>query len=43
MTHDAMRIADTLNDFTEQATEASDLLLADYDSTGSEESISRAA
>lgn len=38
---DALRIADTLNSFTDQATEASDLLLADYAHTGSASSIAR--
>ncbi len=36
---DNVVIASTLNTFTEQATEASDLLLADYASTGDESSI----
>lgn len=36
---DARVIADTLNTFAEQATEASDLLLADYAETGRESSI----
>ncbi len=38
---DEARIADTLNTFTDQATEASDLLLADYAHTGSDSSIAR--
>lgn len=38
---DDLRIADTLNSFTDQATEASDLLLADYAHTGSASSIAR--
>lgn len=38
---DAPAIASTLNVFVEQATEASDLLLADYTSTGHENSISQ--
>lgn len=38
---DELRIADTLNSFTDQATEASDLLLADYAHTGSASSIAR--
>ena len=36
-----VQIADTLNTFTEQATEASDLLLADYAHTGHASSISQ--
>ena len=36
---DSAAIADTLNTFTEQATAASDLLLADYAATGDESSI----
>ncbi|HEU5037213.1 MAG TPA: DUF5667 domain-containing protein [Nocardioides sp.] len=36
---DDLRIADTLNTFTDQATEASDLLLADYAHTGDADSI----
>ena len=36
---DDLRIADTLNTFTDQATEASDLLLSDYAHTGNESSI----
>ena len=36
---DNVAIASTLNTFTEQATEASDLLLADYANTGDESSI----
>jgi hypothetical protein len=36
---DAPVIADTLNTFTEQTTEASDLLLSDYANTGDETSI----
>lgn len=36
---DDLRIAQTLNDFTDQATEASDLLLADYAHHGNESSI----
>ena len=36
-----MRIADTLNTFTDQATEASDLLLADYSHTGQASSIAQ--
>jgi hypothetical protein len=38
---DDVLIADTLNTFTEQATEASDLLLADYAHTGRSSSISQ--
>jgi len=38
---DDQRIADTLNTFTDQATEASDLLLADYAHAGSASSIAR--
>jgi hypothetical protein len=38
---DEIRIADTLNTFTDQATEASDLLLADYAHTGEASSIAR--
>ncbi|WP_372727206.1 DUF5667 domain-containing protein [Nocardioides sp.] len=38
---DAPAIASTLNVFVEQATEASDLLLADYSSTGHESSIAQ--
>ncbi|HYF72561.1 MAG TPA: DUF5667 domain-containing protein, partial [Nocardioides sp.] len=38
---DEVRIAETLNTFTDQATEASDLLLADYAHTGSTASIAR--
>lgn len=38
---DETRIAETLNAFTEQATEASDLLLADYAHSGSSSSIAR--
>lgn len=38
---DEVRIADTLNTFTDQATEASDLLLADYAHTGEASSIAR--
>ena len=38
---DDVRIADTLNTFTDQATEASDLLLADYAHTGEASSIAR--
>jgi hypothetical protein len=37
---DGAAIAETLNAFTEQATEASDLLLTDYATTGHESSIS---
>ena len=37
---DGTAIAETLNAFTEQATEASDLLLTDYATTGHESSIS---
>jgi len=37
---DGTAIAETLNTFTEQATEASDLLLTDYATTGHESSIS---
>jgi len=40
-TGDDQRIADTLNTFTDQATEASDLLLADYAHAGSASSIAR--
>ena len=36
---DNVVIADTLNDFTDQAAEASDLLLADYAQTGDQDSI----
>ena len=36
---DGPAIADTLNEFTEQSTEASDLLLSDYADTGDEGSI----
>ena len=36
---DTVVIADTLNDFTDQAAEASDLLLADYSQTGDQGSI----
>ncbi len=36
---DELRIADTLGTFTDQATEASDLLLADYAHTGNDASI----
>ncbi|MCW2792506.1 MAG: hypothetical protein JWO76_1604 [Nocardioides sp.] len=36
---DSLAIADTLNDFTEQATEASDLLLSDFAQSGHESSI----
>jgi hypothetical protein len=36
---DSLAIADTLNDFTEQATEASDLLLSDYAQSGHQSSI----
>lgn len=36
---DTLAIADTLNDFTEQATEASDLLLSDYAQSGHASSI----
>ena len=36
---DDLRIAETLNDFTDQATQASDLLLADYAHQGNESSI----
>jgi len=36
---DDVRIADTLNTFTDQATQASDLLLADYTHHGSDSSI----
>ncbi len=36
---DDIRVADTLNAFTEQATTASDLLIADYTHTGNESSI----
>lgn len=36
---DDLRIAQTLNDFTDQATQASDLLLADYAHNGNEASI----
>jgi hypothetical protein len=35
----SLAIADTLNDFTEQATEASDLLLSDYAQSGHQSSI----
>jgi hypothetical protein len=38
---DELRVADTLNTFTDQATEASDLLLADYDHTGDADSIAK--
>ncbi len=38
---DEARIADTLNAFTDQATQASDLLLADYAHSGSASSIAR--
>lgn len=38
---DQARIAGTLNAFTDQATEASDLLLADYAHTGKQSSIAR--
>lgn len=38
---DEIRIADTLNTFTDQATQASDLLLADYAHTGEASSIAR--
>ena len=38
---DEVRIADTLNTFTDQATEASDLLLADYSHTGQASSIAQ--
>jgi hypothetical protein len=38
---DELRIADTLNTFTDQATQASDLLLADYAHTGDESSIAK--
>ncbi|GAA2148772.1 DUF5667 domain-containing protein [Nocardioides koreensis] len=36
---DSVVIADTLNDFTDQAAEASDLLLADYTQSGDQDSI----
>lgn len=36
---DSVVVADTLNDFTDQAAEASDLLLADYSQTGSQDSV----
>ncbi|MGY2700623.1 DUF5667 domain-containing protein [Nocardioides sp. HB32] len=38
---DDLRIADTLNTFTDQATQASDLLLADYAHTGDAASIAQ--
>jgi hypothetical protein len=38
-TADTLAIADTLNAFTEQATQASDLLLSDYAESGQESSI----
>ena len=38
---DEIRIADTLNTFTDQATQATDLLLADYAHTGEASSIAR--
>ncbi|GAB3248185.1 DUF5667 domain-containing protein [Nocardioides dilutus] len=36
---DAVAVSETLGTFTEQATEASELLMADYTATGSEDSI----
>ena len=36
---DDLVVADTLNDFTDQAAQASDLLLGDYDETGNQASI----
>ena len=38
---DELRVADTLNTFTDQATQASDLLLADYAHTGDASSIAK--
>ena len=38
---DELRVADTLNTFTDQATQASDLLLADYAHTGDSSSIAK--
>lgn len=38
---DELRVADTLNTFTDQATQATDLLLADYAHTGNASSIAK--
>ena len=38
---DDLVVADTLNDFTDQAAQASDLLLAEYDQTGDQAAVER--